>query len=153
MNNAYLALGSNLGNKTENILTAIRKIEGRAGKITSLSSFFVTQPWGFVSDNDFVNTAACLTTSLAPHDLLNTVMQIEREMGRLPHNKNTWEDRLIDIDILLYNSLILSGTSLTIPHPLMHSRKFVLQPLAEIAPTLLHPIQQKTITELLFALT
>ncbi|MDR2498249.1 MAG: 2-amino-4-hydroxy-6-hydroxymethyldihydropteridine diphosphokinase [Tannerellaceae bacterium] len=149
----YLALGSNLGNKKQNILTAIQKIEDRAGKIQALSSFFVTQAWGFTSDNNFLNAAACLKTTLTPHKLLFITQKIEQEIGRPPHNKNQWEDRLIDIDILLYDDLILSHANLIIPHPLMHHRKFVLQPLTEIAPDLLHPTLQKTMAELLLPLT
>jgi 2-amino-4-hydroxy-6-hydroxymethyldihydropteridine diphosphokinase len=148
MATVYLGLGANLGDKEDNILTAIRKIAYRAGIILVLSAFYENPPCGFTSGNTFVNAAACIDTSLTPYNLLNVIKKIEQEMGRLLQTTNAYQDRIIDIDILLYDNLILYDENLIIPHRLMHERKFVLKPLAEIAPTLLHPVLKKSILEL-----
>jgi 2-amino-4-hydroxy-6-hydroxymethyldihydropteridine diphosphokinase len=153
MATAYLSLGSNLGEKEQNIRTSIQMLEDRAGTILALSALYETPPWGFRSDNSFLNAALCLETSLAPFDLLDTIKLVEQEMGRPPKASDIYQDRIIDIDILLYGDLILDTAKLVIPHPLMQERKFVLTPLAEIAPTLLHPVLKKTVSELSLILT
>ncbi|GHT43804.1 2-amino-4-hydroxy-6-hydroxymethyldihydropteridine diphosphokinase [Bacteroidia bacterium] len=145
---AYLSLGTNLGEKEQNIRTSIHMLKDRAGTIPALSALYETPPWGFRSGNSFLNAALCLETSLTPFDLLDTIKLIEQEMGRPPKASDIYQDRIIDIDILLYGGLILDTAKLVIPHPLMHKRKFVLTPLAEIAPALLHPVLEKTILEL-----
>lgn len=151
--NVYLSLGSNLGHKRKNIITALCLLAERAGDIPALSSFHETKPWGFDSPNTFLNVAAHLQTSLSPKELLVHTQQIENELGRAEKSKgNLYEDRPIDIDILLYDDLIRNTPELTIPHPLMHRRTFVLEPLAEIAGTLQHPTFQHTISELLHAI-
>ena len=154
----YLGLGTNLGDKELNLRVAVQKIEERIGKVISLSAFYATAPWGFQSDNNFLNAAAGGETSLSPFDILERTQRIEQEIGRLHKSHDgVYSDRLIDIDLLLYEDLVLSVTSasgaeLTLPHPLMAERDFVMKPLAEIAPDILHPVLGKTMKGILNAL-
>ena len=154
MTNVYLGLGTNLGNKELNLRTAVQKIEEQIGKIISLSAFYVSAPWGFDSDNSFLNAALCLATEYDPQDVLKRTQAIEIELGRKQKSvEGVYHDRLIDIDLLLYGEQILrtvtaSGAALILPHPLMEERDFVMYPLAEIAPALVHPILGKTMKEL-----
>ncbi|GHT32565.1 2-amino-4-hydroxy-6-hydroxymethyldihydropteridine pyrophosphokinase [Bacteroidia bacterium] len=152
MATAYLSLGSNLGEKEQNITTAIGLLTERVGAILALSRFYETSPWGYKSENGFLNVALGIETTLPPLALLHTLKQIEVDMGRPPKG-NTYQDRIIDIDILLYDDLIFESKELTIPHSLMHKRSFVLQPLNEIAPAVVHPLLNKTISELAFIFT
>lgn len=144
----YLGLGSNLGDKEANLRAAIYEIERRIGEVTSLSAFYVTEPWGFTSEHVFVN-AVCLTeTALSPVEILKETQTIEKELGRKQKSINgIYNDRPIDIDILLYDHIVIHTPDLVIPHPLMCERKFVVEPLAEIAPELIHPITGKKIKE------
>ena len=154
MAKVYLGLGTNLGNKEQNLRDAVQKIEEQVGKIVSLSAFYVTAPWGFSSDNSFLNAAVCVETKLSPLEVLQETQMIEKELGRTQKSVNRmYSDRLIDIDLLLYEDLVLSvisasGVELTLPHPLMTERDFVMKPLAEIAPGLVHPVLGKTMKEL-----
>ena len=155
MAKVYVGLGTNLGDKEQNLRDAVQKIEEQIGKVVSLSAFYVTAPWGFVSENSFLNAAACVETDLLPLDVLRETQLIERELGRTKKSVNgVYSDRLIDIDLLLYEDLVLSVTSpsgaeLNLPHPLMTERDFVMKPLAEIAPDLVHPVLGKTMRELI----
>jgi len=129
----YLGLGSNLGDKRKNIAEAIEKIEESIGAVIRQSTFYDTSPWGFASPNMFVNAAVCLETSLTPHEVLSATQKIEKEMGRTQKSVNMeYHDRIIDIDILLYDNLHIEDDDLVIPHPLMHERDFVMKPLNEI---------------------
>jgi len=132
---AYLSLGTNLGDKEQNIARAIALIERRIGHVARQSSLIATEPWGFASKNKFLNACIEVETTLAPMPLLAATQQIERDMGRTEKSANgQYRDRIIDIDILLYDHLRLSSPTLTIPHPLMWQRDFVLTPLKEICP-------------------
>ena len=154
MAKVYISLGTNLGDKEQNLRTAVQKIEEQVGKVISLSAFYITAPWGFSSDNSFLNAAACVETKLSPLEVLQETQMIEKELGRTQKSVNRmYSDRLIDIDLLLYEDLVLSvisasGVELTLPHPLMTERDFVMKPLAEIAPGLVHPVLGKTMKEL-----
>ena len=129
----YLGLGSNLGDKRENLACAIRLIGERVGKVLRVSSFIETEPWGFESDNAFVNAAVLCETNLTPRQVLRATQKIERELGRTHKSvAGHYADRLIDIDILLYDDLRVDEPDLQIPHPLMHERDFVMIPLGEI---------------------
>ena len=133
MHTVYLSLGSNLGNKEQNLTSAISEIARRIGDITAQSAFLETEPWGFDSDNAFLNAAVCVETQLSPYELLHTTQQIERDLGRIQKShQGLYHDRIIDIDILLYDDLHIQTPELTIPHPLMQQRDFVLIPLKEI---------------------
>lgn len=135
----YLSLGTNLGNKEQNLLTAIAEIGRRIGPIKAQSAFLATEPWGFESENTFLNAAIRIETNLSPIALLDETQQIERDMGRTQKSSANcqlstvnYQDRIIDIDILLYDDLHIDTPRLTIPHPLMQQRDFVLIPLKEI---------------------
>ena len=149
MATVYLGLGTNLGDKEANLRTAIYKLQERIGKQVSLSSFYETAPWGFESNHSFLNAAIGLETSLSPIEILHITQEIEKELGRTKKSVNgSYSDRLIDIDILLYDTLVLQTPELTIPHPLMTERDFVMKPLIEIAGNVIHPTRQKTLSEL-----
>lgn len=134
----YLGLGTNLGDKEQNLRIAVQRLEERVGRVLALSSFHATAPWGFESANGFLNAACSLRTELGPMEILRVTQQIEREMGRTCKSANgVYHDRVIDIDLLL--CLLDDGTSLTLdtpelklPHPLMREREFVMRPLREI---------------------
>ncbi|MBP3213954.1 MAG: 2-amino-4-hydroxy-6-hydroxymethyldihydropteridine diphosphokinase [Bacteroidaceae bacterium] len=133
MHTAYLSLGTNLGDKEKNLLSAISEIERRIGPIRTQSAFLATEPWGFESENTFLNAAVCVETRLAPLDLLHVTQQIERDLGRTHKSVGgQYHDRIIDIDILLYDDLHLATKELTIPHLHMYERDFVLIPLQQI---------------------
>lgn len=133
MSIVYLGLGSNLGNKEQHITTAVRHLEQRVGKVRRLSSLLKTEPWGFTSPHSFVNAAVSIDTILSPHEVLEATQQIERDMGREQKSMNgEYHDRIIDIDILLYDDMEINEKDLIIPHPLMHQRDFVMIPLREI---------------------
>jgi 2-amino-4-hydroxy-6-hydroxymethyldihydropteridine diphosphokinase len=145
----YLALGSNLGDKKENIKKALENISFRLGRAVSVSSLYQTQPEGFESDNDFINAACRVETKLSPLEVLENCQVIEREMGRKSKSVNgSYSDRIIDIDLLMFDDEVLEYPHLVVPHPHMHKRMFVLAPLAEIAPDKIHPLLKKTINEL-----
>ena len=129
----YLSLGSNLGDREATLHEAINLLQQRAGEVLRTSSFLETDPWGFQSPNRFLNAAVCLLTDLTPHQLLAVTQQIERDLGRTAKTRSrAYADRPIDIDILLYDDIQLSTPELTIPHPLMHKRDFVMIPLKEV---------------------
>ena len=135
MHTIYLSLGTNLGDKEQNLLSAIKEIERRIGPVRAQSAFLSTEPWGFESENTFLNAAVRVETELSPRALLRNTQQIERDMGRTQKSVDgQYHDRIIDIDILLYDDLHVHTKNLTIPHPHMYERDFVLIPLREILP-------------------
>lgn len=144
----YLSIGSNLEDREFNIEDALDRIVENIGIVTKCSSFYETEPWGFTSDDQFLNVAVEAETDLDPADLLETTKKIETRMGRIRDSKIHYTSRIIDIDILLYGDLIINDPELKIPHPLMHERNFVLVPLSEIAPEAVHSVLGKTISEL-----
>ncbi|MFQ5455152.1 MAG: 2-amino-4-hydroxy-6-hydroxymethyldihydropteridine diphosphokinase [Nitrospirota bacterium] len=145
----YLGIGSNLGDKEYYCREAVRRI----GAVSSTyfwkkSSIYKTEPACLKDVPWFLNSVIGIKTTLVPVELLNNCQRIERELGRIRSYKDRYESRTIDIDILFYNDMIVNENDLTIPHPLLHKRRFVLAPLAEIAPDYLHPTLKKTIMEL-----
>lgn len=145
----YLSLGTNIGDRQRNIMQAVNLLNERVGTVATLSSFLETEPWGFESTNAFINVALAIETMLTPEELLEATQVIEKDLGRMTKSTNDgYADRIIDIDILLYDDMILSQEDLKIPHPLMQERLFVLTPLAEIAPELVHPVLKTTIKNL-----
>jgi 2-amino-4-hydroxy-6-hydroxymethyldihydropteridine diphosphokinase len=152
LNTAAIALGSNLGNREQNLHAAIEHI-GALGTVTAVSSFLDTAPVGFLDQPRFLNAALLLETALTPLDLLCRLLKIERGMGRDRADVPAKGPRVIDLDLIFYDNLVLNTPQLTLPHPSMHERAFVLAPLAEIAPGWPHPVSQQTAREMLDALT
>ncbi len=133
MHVVYLGLGSNLGDKQQHIARAIQLLNEQVGEVLRQSELYVSEPWGFVSAHHFVNACVCCATSLSPREVLTATQRIERSMGRTRKSHNgVYHDRIIDIDILLYDDLQINEPGLTIPHPLMHLRDFVMVPLRSI---------------------
>ena len=144
----FLGLGTNLGDKERNLTDAILALSLKAGNVLRQSAFYASKSWGFTSDNDFMNAVVLLETNLSPFDLLTKTQELETQLGRTVHKTGVYVDRLIDIDILLYDTVILNQPALKIPHPLLAERDFVMIPLCELAPGLVHPVLGKTIKEL-----
>lgn len=129
----FLGLGTNLGAKETNMENALKEIKKRIGEISSLSSFYTSDPVGFKSENTFLNAVCRVETSLSPYELLSVTQDIERFLGRTKKSINgQYHDRIMDIDILLYDNLHITTPELTIPHPLMETRDFVMIPLKEV---------------------
>lgn len=144
----YLGLGTNIGNRRGNLVKAAALLAERVGDILALSGFMETEPWGFESENLFLNAAIKMETPFTPDELLSATQAIEREMGREKKSDGTYHDRVIDIDILLYDNRVIEQPGLIVPHPLMQERLFVMAPLAEIAPFERHPLLGQTFMEL-----
>jgi 2-amino-4-hydroxy-6-hydroxymethyldihydropteridine diphosphokinase len=145
-NIVYLSLGSNVGDREAQLRDAVERLS-TLGRVIAVSSFYETEPVEFTAQPWFINCAVALETSSTPEQLMTSILRIEEEMGRRRvQNKGP---RSIDIDILLFGDAIIESSELTIPHPAMHQRRFVLEPLAEIVPQAQHPVFQKTVRELL----
>jgi len=150
LNTAYLLIGGNLGNRFQNLTRAIEAIH-RYGHIAAISAVYETAAWGVEDQPAFLNQVIELHTDLAPQPLMTQLLAIEHTLGRVRDQK--FGPRLIDIDILLLNNEVINTASLTVPHPALHLRRFALTPLAELAGNKLHPVFNKTITQLLEACT
>ena len=148
MARVFLSLGSNIGDRAANITQAVSFLSmSDKVKIIKTSSFYETEPWGKTNQDWFVNAALAMDCDMSPEELLQYCANIEDKMGRIRSEK--WGQRIIDIDILMYDNLIYSnGKNLSIPHPLMHLRAFVLVPMLEVKADLIHPVFKKTISEL-----
>ncbi len=146
---AILLLGSNLGARKQHLAEAVLQITQTAGKIVQLSQLYETSPWGTTSQNSYLNQALKIKTALLPENLLTELLKIEKSIGRTRSQR--WEDRIIDIDILLYNQLIINSPTLTVPHPELPNRRFALEPVCEIAADWIHPISRLKIPQLLSA--
>jgi 2-amino-4-hydroxy-6-hydroxymethyldihydropteridine diphosphokinase len=148
MKKVFLGLGTNLGDREANLKMAVGRIIENIGPVVRLSSVYETEPWGFHTEEMFLNMVAEVETKLRPSGLLGRMLMIEAEMGRLRHGKG-YSSRIIDLDILLYGEKIMDTQILAIPHPKIPERRFVLVPLCEIAPDLVHPVLKKDIRTLL----
>lgn len=146
MSKVYFSIGSNKGNRSQLINEAIDKIDISIGKVEQKSSIYETQSWGFKSNN-FYNVCLLIESSLSVESIFNKILKIEKDMGRLKSG-NKYSDRCIDIDILFVEDIIVNSKNLIIPHPRLHLRKFVLTPMLDIAPDLIHPILNKSIKQL-----
>ena len=149
MNIVFIGLGSNIENKIKNIENAYKQIEKHVGNIILKSTFYFSKPFEFESDNDFVNSVICIQSKLNPIELLVALNKIEKKLGRI--NKSVakiYSDRIIDLDILYFNDIIINSPDLTIPHPHMYNRSFVLEPLNEIAGNFIDPKLNKSVSEL-----
>jgi 2-amino-4-hydroxy-6-hydroxymethyldihydropteridine diphosphokinase len=147
MNGKYLLLGTNIGNRFQNLRSALGFIEEHIGKVIKQSSIFETEAWGYRDQPAFYNQVLEIETSNTPEELLKLISEIEKKMGRARVEK--WKERLIDIDILYYDNSIIQKPELTIPHPEIHKRRFTLIPLCEISPHEIHPLLKKTNIKLL----
>jgi 2-amino-4-hydroxy-6-hydroxymethyldihydropteridine diphosphokinase len=147
MNQTYLLIGGNLGNREQNLRRAIESIATKLGTVVQASSIYETEAWGMQDQPAFLNQVLLVETKLDPLQLLQTILSIEEEMGR--KRKEKFGPRIIDIDILFFGNMVTNQTDLTIPHPQLHLRRFTLEPLNEIASGYVHPVLQKTISELL----
>ncbi len=147
MSIAYIAIGSNVGNRRYHCLKAVELLEQSGQAVSKISSLYETEPWGVKNQPPFINMAVEIETEFPPKKLLGLLKKIEKKMGR----KKTvrWGPRVIDLDILFYDDLTLNNDDLVIPHPLMHTRVFVLEPLSEIAPEKVHPVLRKKVASLL----
>lgn len=146
MSVSYIGIGSNLGNRQENCFRAVEILEKRGIKVQKQSSLYETEPWGVKVQPRFINMVVKIETTLKPNNLLRLLKDIEREIGR--QDSFHWGPRIIDLDILLFNSLVLNEENLQIPHPYLHEREFVLRPLNEIAPDVIHPVFHMSIDKL-----
>ena len=145
---AYIALGSNIGDREKNLNSAIEMLKQKDGvEVTAVSSYINTAPVGYTDQPDFLNAVVEATTTLSPQELLLVCSDIEKDLKRerIIH----WGPRTIDLDVLLYDDLVLNDPNLIIPHPRMHEREFVLKPLKEIAPKAFHPVLGKTIEDII----
>ncbi len=143
---AYIALGSNLGDKEKNLRRALELLQRRGMEIVRVSAFITTEPYGVTDQPQFLNAACCIRTQLLPQELLRTLLEVEREMGRVRLRR--WGERNIDLDLLLYEDAVLDTPELRLPHPDMQNRDFVLLPMAEIAPDVCHPLLHKNMRRL-----
>ena len=149
MSVVYLSLGSNMGNRESVLELSIKEIGKRIGTVTKISSKYETEPWGFISANKFINMAIEVNTELPPIEVSKRVHKIEDDLGRTRSNNATgYEDRVIDIDILMIDNIISEESDLTLPHPKMHMREFVIYPLCEIAPDIIHPVLGRSIEDI-----
>ncbi|KAB2824842.1 MAG: 2-amino-4-hydroxy-6-hydroxymethyldihydropteridine diphosphokinase [Paludibacter sp.] len=148
MASLFLLLGGNLGDKARNFSLARTRLEEELGEMAQCSPVYETEPWGFRSDYLFWNQVLRLETLLQPLEVLQKTKAIEKELGRV-RKAERYSSRLIDIDLLFYDDLVLHEPSLELPHPRIIDRRFVLEPLAEIAPDLVHPVFRQSIIELL----
>ena len=146
-NIVYLSLGSNLGDKINNLQTTLNLIDSKVGDVLLISSVYQTKAEGFVGE-DFLNCCVSLRTSMEPKILIKELINIESQNGRLRSNRNIYESRSIDIDILFYEDKIINQNNLTIPHPRMNERNFVIKPLLDIAKSKIHPVLNRTISEI-----
>jgi len=147
MNTVYLLTGGNMGDRLHHLTAAATTIALDCGKIVAQSAVYKTSAWGNEEQPDFLNQVLCINTTVTPFKLLRSLLSIEKKMGRTRDKQN--DPRTIDLDILFYNDLVITGPSLQVPHPRLHLRRFVLVPLCEIAPGLIHPVFQKSVQQLL----
>jgi|TARA_B100000524_G_scaffold6204_2_gene4038 2-amino-4-hydroxy-6-hydroxymethyldihydropteridine diphosphokinase len=147
MNEVYLQLGSNIGDRLDNLDQSIKIITERIGNVLEKSSVYESTPWGVENQRNFLNQVIFVKSNFDPYTILDLVLQIEKDMGRIRIEK--WGERIIDIDILFIDDLIIESENLCIPHEFIAKRKFVLQPMCEIAPGFIHPKLNKTISQLL----
>ena len=149
MARVFIGVGSNEGNRLERISQAVRALgTSRGVRVVGMAMMLETDPVGGPPQGPYLNTVVELDTSLAPHDLFKILQALERSLGRQP-SAERWAPRPIDLDLLLYDDRVVTSPELTVPHPRMHERRFVLEPLAQLAPDVFHPVLQQPIAQLL----
>lgn len=150
MTRSYILFGSNQGDKEAILEQACTLINNRCGMLVERSSAYTTEPWGFEAEEWFLNELLVVETELEPDVLMDTLLEIEKELGRVRHpGQKGYSSRMVDLDILYYGDRIVNTEKVTIPHPLLHQRKFALMPLCEIIPDFLHPVFNVSQTQLL----
>jgi 2-amino-4-hydroxy-6-hydroxymethyldihydropteridine diphosphokinase len=149
--NVYISLGSNLGDKLNNLKKAVEYLQKLAGVVEQKSTIYESEPWGYASFNNFLNQVVHISTAIPPTDLLKVLLDIEQSLGRTRSTEG-YQDRVIDLDILFYNDEIIHSEKLEIPHPRFAERLFMLEPMVEIAPNFKHPLLNKTTYALLVSL-
>ncbi|MBI9032966.1 MAG: 2-amino-4-hydroxy-6-hydroxymethyldihydropteridine diphosphokinase [Bacteroidales bacterium] len=147
MSKVYLLLGGNLGDVENTFERALQETNNRCGKVVNFSSIYETEPWGFFSDSKFLNQVIVVETEMDPNEVLIHILQIEKDLGRVRYSKQ-YTSRVIDIDILFYDQLIIDEPQLEIPHPKFQERNFAIIPMMEIDQEFIHPISKKNISEL-----
>lgn len=150
MSEAIISLGSNLGDKKRNLADALQMLGDRRCSVVAVSHLYETEPWGFVTDDVFLNQIAVVETTLSPRELIDILLDIERQLGRSRTSTSQgYSSRPIDLDVIFFDDLITDDTHITLPHPKMHLRRFVLEPLNELRPNFIHPLFNKTVAQLL----
>ncbi len=150
MSEAIISLGSNLGDRKRNLADALQMLGARHCTVVAVSHLYETEPWGFVSNDIFLNQIAVVDTTLSPRELIDTLLNIEQQLGRSRTSTTQgYSSRPIDLDIIFFDDLISDDTHITLPHPKMHLRRFVLEPLNELRPHFIHPLFNKTVAQLL----
>lgn len=147
MNNVFLLTGGNLGDSLQNLATALHLLEQQVGVIKRVSAIYETEPWGVTEQPFYHNQIVEILTPKNAHELMDLLLSIEKKIGRIRAEK--YGPRIIDIDILFFNSEVINTDNLVVPHPRIQERRFVLEPMNEIAPEFVHPVLQQTISELL----
>lgn len=146
MHICYLSLGSNLGKKQANLEGALEEIKKDIGEVLRISSIYETEAWGVISQDNYFNIIAEIKTPFLPLELISKILAVETRLGRIRDKK--WESRIIDIDIIFYENYLITTDNLTIPHPFLEKRNFVLEPLNELSPKFIHPRLRKSISQL-----
>jgi len=147
LHTTYISIGSNVGDRRAHLQHAVAKLSAEVGRVAKISAIYETPAWGF-EGGDFYNACLCLHTELSSEDVMTKILEIEIALGRVRSDAKGYQNRIIDIDIIFYEDEILKTDLLQLPHPLAHERKFVMQPLCDIAPSKIHPIYKKTVFEL-----
>lgn len=147
LHTTYISIGSNVGDKRAHLQRAIQQLSAKIGRVVKISPIYETPAWGF-DGGDFYNACVCITTTLSPAEMMTEILEIEVSLGRVRSNKKGYQNRTIDIDIIFYEDESMQTDLLVLPHPLAHERKFVMQPLCDIAPSKIHPIYKKTVLQL-----
>ncbi|MEM6719173.1 MAG: 2-amino-4-hydroxy-6-hydroxymethyldihydropteridine diphosphokinase [Bacteroidota bacterium] len=147
LHTTYISIGSNVGDKRAHLQNAVHKLGTTIGRVVKISPIYKTPSWGY-DGNDFYNACLCVKTALSPSEMMAEILEVEAAMGRVRSRKKGYQDRTIDIDIIFYEDLIMQTGLLVLPHPLAHERKFVMQPLCDIAPSKIHPTYKKTVSDI-----
>ncbi len=148
MNRVFLSLGSNRGNRQEYLQTAVSALEKKAGKVLKASHIYETEPWKMNDGTNFLNQVILLETSLDTQQIMDLIIETETSLGRI-RSTSGYEPRTMDIDILFFNEKAITSPSVTVPHPLISERRFILEPLCELAPNYIHPLLKKSLKQLL----
>lgn len=143
----YISIGSNVGDKRMHLQNAVQRLSVEIGRVVKVSAIYKTPSWGF-DGSDFYNACLCLKTSLSPEETMTKILEVEVSLGRIRSTTKGYQNRIIDIDIVFYENVIVNTDLIKLPHPLAHQRKFVIQPLCDIAPSKIHPVYKKTVLQL-----